>query len=399
LSAVVILAVAWHAAAEAKQHPALWPLLGLLQAGLTAVFVTGDLFNAYVGLELVGVAAVGLVALGGKPAWEPALRYLLIAVLGSLLFLVALGVVYGATGTLDLRLAGQRWPDVGVDALWVLALAGLGLALKAALFPLHGWLPPAHAAAPTAASPLLSGLVVKAPLVVLLRLWFEVTDGHLAVAAAAAVMGTGAIVWGGVMALRQRRLKRVVAYSTVAQVGYLFLVLPLTLPGTDATVQRYALGGLVTLAVSHGLAKAALFLVASTLKSRHGTDDLDTLPGLAEAWPPMLLAMGLAAISLIGVPVSAGFAGKWQLLSAAVLPGHWWLVAVLLGGSVLSAAYLLRPVAGSLKDPETDDVAAAWPTLGWRHALAPLGLALLAVLLGFSASGLVELALVGWEAR
>lgn len=387
LTAVVTWLVAFHVAVLGDHPPAFWPLTFLLVTGLNSVFITGDLFNAYVGLEIVGLAAVGLVALGGRESWEPALRYLLIAVLGSLLFLVALGLVYAGTGTLDIQLAGERWPLTGTPAAWPLGLAAIGLALKCALFPLHGWLPPAHASAPTGVSPLLSGLVVKAPLFLLLRFWFDVTGPDRTVGLVLGVLGAGAVLWTGLQALVQHRLKHIVAYSTAAQMGYLFLPFPLSLT-SNAGVVTLALTGMVTLAVAHALAKAGLFLCAGTLKKLRGTDDLRALPGLAQHHPALLLAMGLAAVSLVGLPISAGFTGKWQLLSAADSRGAYWIIITLVLGTLLSASYLLRPLAAGLQEAGESS---AWPSLGWRHYVGPLTLGLLAVGLGLRAVELVTL--------
>lgn len=392
LTAVVVLAVALHVAFAGNQPRSLWPLLSLLQTGLVAVFVTGDLFNAYVGLEITGLTAVGLVALGGRGARRAALHYLIVAVLGSLFFLVAVGVVYGTTGTLDIALAGHQWARSDANAAVPLGLAATGLALKCALFPLHGWLPPAHAAAPLAASPLLSALVVKAPLVVLLRLWLDVTGGEPLVGLVLSLMGAGAVMWGGLQALVQTSLKRVVAYSTVVQVGYLFLPFVMLAPGVARPVQELALGAVVTLAVAHALAKAVAFLVAGTIKTARGSDELHMIRGMARHWPAMAMALAIAGISLMGLPISAGFVGKWQLLGAAGATGTWWVVAVVLVGTLLSAAYLMRPVAGSLQP--TGDLP-DWPRLDGRLAIAPLGLALLAFVLGLSSVALVQLAEVG----
>lgn len=392
LTAVVTLLVAVHVTALGDHPPAYWPLTLLLVAGLNSVFLTGDLFNAYVGLELVGLAAVGLVALGGRGSWAPALRYLLVAVLGSFLFLIALSLVYAGTGTLDMQLAGDRWPSADLPTAWPLGIAAVGLALKAALFPLHGWLPPAHASAPTGVSPLLSGLVVKAPLFLLLRLWFDVTGPDRTVGLGLGILGAGAVLWTGVQALLQDRLKHVVAYSTAAQMGYLFLLFPLAL-APDPAVATLALTGMVTLTVAHALAKAGLFLCAGTLKKLRGTDELCALPGLADDHPALLLAMGLTAVSLIGLPISAGFTGKWQLLSAADSSGAYWVVIVLVAGTLLSAGYLLRPLAAGLQEPAEEY---AWPPLGWRHVVGPLVLALMSTALGLRAVELV--ALVGVRA-
>lgn len=368
-------------------NPAFWPLWLACWAGLNAVFVSGDLFNTYVGLELVGLSAVGLVALGGRGAWEAALRYLFVAVAGSILFLVAAGLIVAATGTLDLRLAAEV---VAADqrthgtALLALVLLTLGLCLKLALMPLHAWLVPAHAGSPSAVSPLMSALVIKASLFVLLRCWiwlvgsgFSDTIGPAAQVAGAdqaaatwlgwilGALGTLALLAGGLLALRQTRLKPLIAYSTVAQVGYWFLLFPILVdPASasledravttlaEASVVPAAVGGAVALALGHGLAKAALFLAAGFLKDRYGTDEIEALHGAGRRHPALVMAIGLAAVGLVGLPLSLGFAGKWQLATAAVASGHYWMLAVLVAATLLTAAYLLKVLAALLMDAD-----------------------------------------------
>ncbi|MCP3425725.1 hypothetical protein NBM05_06780 [Rothia sp. AR01] len=368
-------------------NPGFWPLWLACWAGLNAVFVSGDLFNTYVGLELVGLSAVGLVALGGRGAWEAALRYLFIAVAGSILFLIAAGLIVAATGTLDLRLAAEV---VAADqrthgtALLALVLLTLGLCLKLALMPLHAWLVPAHAGSPSAVSPLMSALVIKASLFVLLRCWiwlvgsgFGDTIGPAAQVAgtdqAAATwlgwvlgaLGTLALLAGGLLALRQTRLKPLIAYSTVAQVGYWFLLFPILVDPASATLEDRAvttlaeasvvpaaIGGAVALALGHGLAKAALFLAAGFLKDRYGTDEIEALHGAGRRHPALVMAIGLATVGLVGLPLSLGFAGKWQLATAAVASGHYWMLAVLVAATLLTAAYLLKVLAALLMDAD-----------------------------------------------
>lgn len=178
LTAVVGTATSVYAASSTATYGdnrRFWSLWLMLWAGLTGVLVSGDLFNTYVALEMVSLSAVGLVALGGRDAWAPALRYLLVAVLGSLFYLMAVAAIYGMTGTLDMQSAGAVIAaDPTAETRWPLALAIVGLGIKSALLPLHSWLPPAHASAPAAVSPLLSALVVKAAFVVLVRVWFDV---------------------------------------------------------------------------------------------------------------------------------------------------------------------------------------------------------------------------------
>ncbi|GAA1453161.1 complex I subunit 5 family protein [Nesterenkonia lacusekhoensis] len=415
-----------------SSHPGFWPLWLGCWSGLNAVFVSGDLFNTYVGLELVGLTAVALVALGGRDSWMPALRYLFVAVLGSLLFLVGVGLILAATGTLDMEQAAQQLaetPESHAAAVFALCLMSVGLGLKVALMPMHRWLIPAHAGAPGAVSPLLSALVIKAALFVILRLWLWVmpwgVDPSPAVTALAWMlggMGALAVILGSVMALRQDRLKPLVAYSTVAQVGYWFLFLPLLLdpeadalegqPGTtlaEDSVLSGALSGSVALALGHGVAKAGLFLAAGLLKELWGTDEIDSLRGAGRKHPLLIMAMGLCAVGLIGLPVSLGFTGKWHLATSAVAAEHWWIVAVLVLGTLLSAGYLLRAIAPLLlqdaEDPQVEHdagpqphEAAAAAESPRRHRLAevpPFLLGLLTVLTGFLGVGLDALIGVG----
>jgi multicomponent Na+:H+ antiporter subunit D len=204
-----------------------WALWLFLWASLNALLFSRDLFNLYVTLELLGLSAVALVALADAPvALGAAMRYLLVSLLGSLAFLLGVALVYAAHSTLDLMLLKEA--VAGPVTPVALGLMTAGLLMKTALFPLHFWLPPAHANAPAPVSALLSALVVKASFYLLLRLWFEVfadvaTRGALDFLGA---LGAAAVLWGSYQALRQPRLKLVVAYSTVAQLGYLFLLFP-----------------------------------------------------------------------------------------------------------------------------------------------------------------------------
>ncbi|MGJ9372377.1 complex I subunit 5 family protein [Nesterenkonia sp. CF4.4] len=409
-----------HARAEPSAvwragHAGFWPLWLGCWSGLNAVFLSGDLFNTYVGLELVGLTAVSLVALGGRDAWPAALRYLFIAVLGSLLFLIGVALIYSVTGTLDTIASGEVIAELaaGDDAdiaavVLALCLISLGLTLKVALVPLHRWLIPAHSSAPSAVSPLLSALVIKAALFVLLRAWLWVAGPLPELAFLAWVlagMGAAAILLGSVMALRQSRLKPLIAYSTVAQVGYWFLLLPLLLdpeasalegqPGTtleDGAVLAGALGGTVALALGHGLAKASLFLSAGHLKDLYGTDEIADLRGAGRAHPMLVLGMGLSAVGLIGLPLSLGFTGKWLLATSAVAAGHYWILVVLVAGTLFSAAYLLKAVAPLLVMSEDDQTALTLPQAQnhpddpvqtGKAQLAPFVLGLLTVLTGF----------------
>lgn len=329
-----------------------WPLWWLLWAAMNALYLSADVFNAYVTLELLGLSAVGLLALaGGAVALSAALRYLLAALLGSAAYLLGVALLYGAHGSLALReLAGLIVP--GPFAALVLALMSTGLALKTALFPLHFWLPPAHGSAVAPVSALLSGLVVKASFYLLLRLWFDVFGAAAAPAAGQALgaLGAMAVLWGALNALRQRKLKMLVAYSTVAQVGYLFLLFPLA-TGTAPQVALLAWTGGVLYALAHACAKAAMFLAAGAIVHAWGEDDIEHLEGTSARLPWSLFAFALAGVTLMGLPPSGGFIGKWLLLRSAFDAGQWWWAVVLLAGGLLTAVYVFRVLRSAFVPP------------------------------------------------
>ena len=324
-----------------------WPLMLLLWAALNAVFVSRDLFNLYVGLELLSLAAVALVAIGGKEAaLAAAMRYMIFALAGSLLYLAGVVLAYAAHGTLDIGLLAAR--DAAPSDGLALALMTAGLLAKTAIFPFHVWLPPAHAGAPAPASALLSGLVPKASFLIILRLWFEAMPDRAGFAALMllAGLGAGAVIWGSLQAMAQARLKMIVAYSTVAQLGYLLLVFPIA--GGDGAAQPWAAGawtGAMFQVLSHALAKAAMFLSAGLYLAAVGSDRLGDLRGLARTMPMTAFAFALAAVTLMGLPPSGGFTAKYLMMTAAFAAGQWYWALVMALGGLLAAAYLYRPMA------------------------------------------------------
>ena len=353
ISALVICAVGLFAHAdfrtptgsvEARAPFAFWILLLAILGALNMVFVAGDLFTLYVALELVTFAAVPLVCLDGRAeTLQAALRYLLFALVGSVLYLVGAVLLYGAYGTLDIVLLSQRVraePATFVAA----ALMTVGLLAKTALFPLHLWLPPAHAGAPAAGSAVLSALVVKASFFIVVRLWFGVMPGVPGFAAAQLLAGLGAaaIVFGSVLALRQERLKLLIAYSTLAQIGYLFLMFPLAFdPGSARLESGGALAGGMLQAISHATAKAAMFMSAGLIYAALGHDRITGLGGIGRALPMSVVAFALAGVALIGVPPSGAYLAKELLLQAAAETGQWWWDVVIQAGGVFTSSYVL----------------------------------------------------------
>ena len=377
---------------ETRTSLVFWVLLIAVWGAMNLVVMSHDLFNLYVALELLTFAAVPLVCLDGRAATlAAALRYLMYALLGSVLYLLGAVLLYGAYGTLDITLLATRvQPE---PAAWVAAaLMTAGLLAKTALFPLHLWLPPAHAGAPPAASAVLSALVVKGSFVLLIRLWFEMMPALWSVAATQliAALGAAAILYGSVLALRQERLKLLIAYSTVAQIGYLFLMFPLAYdPATARLLGGVALSGGVLQAVSHAFAKAGMFMAAGLIAKSLGHDRVADLAGVGRALPVSLIAFGLAGVSLVGLPPSGGFAAKWLLLTAAVSTGQWWWAVVLVLGGLFTGGYVMLVLVRAMSNA-TESATPLAPVARSRETVA-LAMSLCALLLGLVALGPVEL--------
>jgi formate hydrogenlyase subunit 3/multisubunit Na+/H+ antiporter MnhD subunit len=363
-------------------RPGAAPLWLGLMGGLNVLFLSGDLFTAYIALEVVSLSAVALTALGGAAAAGPALRYLFVGLAGSLLYLAAVALLYRAAGALDLSLiaaAGLSGPGLAVP----LAMASVGLMMKAGLAPFQFWLPPAHAGAAPAASALLSGVVVKAALYLLIRLWTEAAPVAALAAAEPIFRGLGLIAlgMGAVAALRATRLKALIAASTVAQLGYVALALGF------AAGQPLAVKAAVAFILAHGLAKAGVFLAAESVKRGNGHDRLDALTDPGRLLGPAKAAIALGAMALMGLPPSGGFLAKWTLAEAALSRGHWWMAPLLVAGAVLTGTYMVRLVNATLRTPQRPDGDAP---RGW----SALSLGALAVLVGFSGP-LLERLLLG----
>lgn len=370
-----------------------WPLWFFLWAALNALFLSGDVFNLYVTLELVSFAAVALTALAGKPAvLAAAMRYLLVSLIGSLFYLMGVAFLYGGFGVLDIEQLGSvvtATPALAGAA----ALITVGLAMKTALFPLHFWLPPAHANATAPVSALLSALVIKGSFYILLRLWLEVLYPLDETIAPYLLMtlGAAALLWGSLQAIRQTRLKLLVAYSTVAQIGYLFLLMPLLLAERNNLV---ALAGVVCFMLAHASAKASAFLSAGAIQLATGDDRITSLRGLMQLLPGPVAAFALAGVSLVALPPSGGFVAKWFMLDATLGGGYWVVAAVIVAGGLMAAIYIMRVLAPLFRQVEAvEERHVAHVPLSMN--LSAFGLAVLAILLGFTGIYVYEILAIG----
>lgn len=359
LTQAVALPLALYARAYFTDHPAgvrhFWPMSGFLLAAMNALFLSADVFNLYVTLELVGLAAVGLVASDSTAkSVAAALRYLFATLVGSGAYLLGVALLYGIYGTVSLSELAPLVEEAAPHATLLAAgLMVVGLLLKTALFPFHFWLPPAHGGAPPPVSALLSALVIKASFYLVVRLWLGLLMPVVTPAAAQFVgmLGTAAIVWGSVMALRQARLKMLIAYSTVAQIGYLFLFFPLATQTTPDAAQS-ALQGAAMQAVSHGLAKAAMFGAAGIVILSTGHDEVDRLGGITSRLPLTVFTLAISGVTLMGLPPSGGFIAKWLLIDGAISSGQWWWVVAMIAGGLLTAAYVFKVLRHAFLEKE-----------------------------------------------
>lgn len=362
-----------------------WPIWLFMIAALNALFLSQDIFNFYVTLEIIGLASVALTALSNtKESLTGAMRYLLVTLLGSLSYLLGVTLLYHGFGSVDLTILSNKIESIPV--VWAaMALMSAGLLLKSALFPLHFWLPPAHASAPTPVSAVLSALIIKASLYILLRLWLYLfsTVGDLYLEVLFGLLGSVAILWGSIQALLQTRLKLLIAYSTVAQIGYLFVAFSLAIGGMPM-----AWNAVVYLMLSHALAKSAMFLVSGNLLYFGGHDRIADLDRIAQRLPLSTTAFALAGVSIIGLPLSGGFIGKWFLLEASIMNDNWVFTIIIIIGSLLAAGYVFKVLGFAFtKASVPHEAKVISPYMEW----APLFLAIMAIIVGFFAMPLLSL--------
>jgi len=332
-----------------RQGP-FYALFLLAMSGLMGITLTGDAFNVFVFLEISSLSTYALVAHGTRRgALLSAFRYLIMGTLGATFYLIGVGLLYIMTGTLNMADMAERIPEVAdtraVRAAFVFIMVGLGL--KLALFPLHRWLPGAYSNAPSAVTVFLAATATKVAVYVMLRMVFSVFGVEFALSMPYEefflVLGGIGILYASVQAIGQRTAKRMLAYSSVAQIGYIALAVGfVSIDGLTA--------GLVHL-FNHALMKGALFMAVGAVVYRLGSNRIEDFAGLGREMPWTMLGFTLATLSMIGVPLTAGFISKWVLLQAAIADGHWIVVGVVAVGSMLAVVYLGRIIEAAYLRP------------------------------------------------
>jgi multicomponent Na+:H+ antiporter subunit D len=335
----------------------LYPLVLLLLTGLVGVMLSGDLFHLFVFLEIYAISTYALVSLGGDRAVFASFRYLLLGTVGSGLYLLGVGFLYFVTGSLNMADVASQLPAIADDpaVLGSMGLIVLGLALKMALFPLHVWLPDAHTYSPPGVAALLAAVQVKAGAYALIRILFDVYGPAYAgdgvpVDLALTWFGAAGIVVGSVLAIQQTDIKRMLAYSTVAQLGYIGLGIGLATP--------LALVGALLHVLNHALMKGGLFLVAGGILEATGIKEIARFSGLGRRMPLVMTGFAIAALSMVGIPPTAGFFSKFYLVSSTVQTGDWILAVIVVSSSLLTLVYFLRLFERIFVLPPQEDVIA-----------------------------------------
>ncbi|KUG18999.1 MAG: monovalent cation/H+ antiporter subunit D family protein [Methanomicrobiaceae archaeon] len=314
----------------------------LLVAGVCGIAVTGDIFNLYVFLEISSIAAYTLVASGRRRKGLLAgFNYLIMGSVSAGFILLGIGHLYVATGTLNMadlaRLLPALYDSTIIHTAFVFFI--VGLSIKTAIFPLHIWLPDAYTQAPSAVSALISTVVSKMGVYATIRILFSVfTVGfivdYLPIMEIFAWVAAFAIIAGSVLAIAQYDMKRMLAYSSVSQMGYIML-------GIGIANSIAMTGGILHI-LNHALMKGCLFMVAGAIIYQTGLQNIDDFKGLAERTPCTCAIFFIAALSMIGIPPTVGFMSKWYLALGAVEAGQWIFVAVILASSLLNAVYFWR---------------------------------------------------------
>jgi multicomponent Na+:H+ antiporter subunit D len=356
--AAVVIPYAWRSAAAELRRDQLYlfyAMYSLCVAGLLGMTITGDAFNLFVFMEIASLSSYVLIALGrDRKALVASYQYLILGTIGATFYVIGIGMLYLMTGTLNIADMAQRLAPIehARPVLAGLAFITVGVSLKLALFPLHLWLPNAYAYAPTPVTAFLAATATKVSVYVLLRFYFTVfglrlVTQELPMREILLVLSLVAIVTASLVALYQTNLKRLFAYSSVAQIGYITLGISMA--------SRDGLTAAVVHLFNHGITKGALFLLIGGIVLRAGRVTMEQLAGLGRTMPLTSLGIVIAGLSLIGVPGTAGFISKWYLALAAIEAGSWWLAGLVVASSLIAvgyvwrfveAAYLAEPAAG-----------------------------------------------------
>ncbi|MFV2007551.1 MAG: monovalent cation/H+ antiporter subunit D family protein [Longimicrobiales bacterium] len=329
---------------EASRVSLFYAAFMLSVAGLLGITVTGDVFNLFVFLEISSLSAYALIAIGqNRKALTAAFQYLIMGSVGATFILIGIGMMYVMTGSLNMADLAELLPQVSASRTIPVAFAFLtvGISLKLALFPLHLWLPNAYTYAPSTVSVFMASTATKVAVYMLIRFFFTVfgpafSFDVMQLDRVLLPLALLAIFSMSLVAIFQTNIKRMLAYSSMAQVGYMIL-------GISMASVTGLTAGILHL-FNHAMIKAALFMALGCVMYRVGSVHIDSMRGLGKRMPWTMAAFVIAGLSLIGVPLTVGFVSKWYLIQGALEKGWWPVAALILIVSLMAAVYIWRVV-------------------------------------------------------
>lgn len=327
---------------ESSRMYSYYTLVFLLIFSMIGMIFTNDMFNLYVFMEILSITSVAIIAIKKKKdTLMASMKYLMMGAIGSVTVLMGIALIYMVTGQLNMSAINEEisavWRLYPRNILLAMGFMITGFSIKAAIFPLHNWLPDAHSTAPTPSSALLSGLVVKAYIFSIAKIMYRVVGKNISVDIGIAdyliIFAVLSMMMGSVFALTQRDIKRRLAYSSVSQIGYIFLGL--------ALASEMGFSAALFHVVSHAFMKSALFLSAGSIIYLTGKRDVKNLDGIGYEMPITMTVFSIGVLGMIGIPGTSGFMSKWYLGLAVLDAGHPELLIVLLLSSFLNALYYL----------------------------------------------------------
>ncbi|MCB9945013.1 MAG: monovalent cation/H+ antiporter subunit D family protein [Geminicoccaceae bacterium] len=321
----------------------------LCLTGLLGITITGDAFNLFVFLEISSLSSYVLISLGrDSRALTAAFRYLIMGTIGATFYVIGIGALYMMTGTLNMADLADRLPELGKLEI-ALAFLLVGISLKLALFPLHLWLPNAYAFAPTTVTIFLAATATKVSVYAMIRVLYSVFGGvaflqTVSIDEALLTLGIAGMICGSLVAIFQTNVKRLLAYSSISQIGYMVLGLSLG--------NVFGLAASIVHIINHAIMKATMFMAMGCATTQASVVKVEDLAGLGRRMPLTMAAMVVGSLSLIGVPLTVGFVSKWYLIQSSFHAGDWYIAFIIGISGLLAIIYNWRLVEAAYFTPE-----------------------------------------------
>lgn len=398
LFSFISLMISWYSCYNIEHDinenkiPLYYLLVNILVGSLLGIIFSNDIFNVYVFIEISNLASCGIVVVKDKKEnIKAGLKYLFMSCLGSGLVLMGIAFLYSMTGQLNMTFIHENliknYMNYPQAIIITLGLFTVGLGVKSAMFPLHIWLPDAHSNAPTSSSAILSSLVLKAYIIVLLNVLYRIMGKEIIsstpILNILLILGCLGMIMGSVLAIFQKNLKRIIAYSSVAQIGYIYFAIGL---GTQ-------MGIIICIyhIIGHAITKSALFLCSGAIIEKTGQKEIANLKGVGKEMPYTLGLFLIASLSLVGIPILPGFFSKWYLAVESINANMLFLIIIILASSLLNAVYYLPISINGFFDEESTAGKIYKSKEKSKKELIPVTMLILAMLyVGINSEGIIN---------